>query len=110
MKPKPFCELKNLTVPVAILASSKTHKCVWIAQPFARPHIRIWRVLGKGPSRGQMQGRQNLERGTYRAGTLDLQRRSGDAHLRAVPIQLMSTISASDCPARMMSPTSLPNN
>src|SRR6266542_949155 len=62
MKPKPFCELKNFTVPVAISISLiNAPMRPRPAQPFAQVAIRIWRVL-EGPKRAGRPGRQNRER------------------------------------------------
>src|SRR5882672_10675608 len=74
MKPNPFCELKNFTVPEAILISLKER-----TNASADPHNHLRRprsgfgVLGEGPLGGRSPGRLNLERQEYRDTRTDLQ-------------------------------------
>src|SRR5882757_7240895 len=51
MKPKPFCELKNLTVPVAMTASIENADWRPRAARHSQPYVRIRRCLGKSPGR-----------------------------------------------------------
>src|SRR5450759_2043388 len=68
MKPKPFWALKNLTVPVAMMASF--YKRAKASIPHANhshgPHIRIRRVLGEGPLAGETARQAKSERCLYR--------------------------------------------
>src|SRR5882724_4874509 len=74
MKPNPFCELKNFTVPEAILISLKER-----TNASADPHNHLRRprsgfgVLGEGPLGGRSPGRLNLECQQYRDTRTDLQ-------------------------------------
>src|SRR5712671_847062 len=61
MKPKPFWELKNFTVPVAIPASVENADRRPRAARRSQPYVRIRRCLGKSPV-GQKQEQANLER------------------------------------------------
>src|SRR5271154_7063150 len=61
MKPKPFWELKNFTVPVAIPASIENADRRPCAARRSQPYVRIRRCLGKSPV-GQKQEQANLER------------------------------------------------
>jgi hypothetical protein len=67
MNPKPFWTLKNLTVPAAILASSKTHKGV-VAQ--AQYHEPDEARRGVGLT---FQQTQKYEKGANRIGAGRLQ-------------------------------------
>src|SRR5271156_6848925 len=53
MKPKPFWELKNLTVPVAIPASIENADRRPRAARRSQPYVRIRRCLGKSPGRAK---------------------------------------------------------
>src|SRR5580700_2476085 len=67
MKPKPFWELKNLTVPVAMTASIENADRRPRAASRSQPYVRIRRCLGKSPL-GQNKNRQKLERTLIWAG------------------------------------------
>src|SRR5258708_27311166 len=65
MKPKPFCELKNLTVPCAMLASfENADRRQWAAR-YAQPCPNSTLSWDK-PRRANNKDRQNLERRIYR--------------------------------------------
>src|SRR5258708_39988566 len=51
MKAKHFCELKNLTVPVAMTASIENAEWRPRAARHLQPYVRIRRCLGKSPGR-----------------------------------------------------------
>src|SRR5262245_26114351 len=63
MKPKPLCELKNFTIPVAAMLGlllSDAERRLPARATSREPHVRFRRCLGKRPS-GRMTRQANLE-------------------------------------------------
>src|SRR5581483_4762796 len=61
MKPKPFCELKNLTVPTAIRVAPITHIGVISAARPSRRQMSEFSVILESPNGGGSKIRRNLE-------------------------------------------------